>query len=94
MWRPSDVLVTWALRLYTSRSLCSGWLKHLHFPEVKNQFVLQRLQGMDPTNFTVPVSDTQLAKQIVNTMSVNVAERRLARILPAAGLVEHGTGHD
>ena len=45
---------------------------------------------MDPTNFTVAVSDTQLAKQIGNTMSVNVVERLLARILPAAGLVKHG----
>lgn len=46
-----------------------------------------RLQGMDPSTFKVVVSDKQLGKQLGNTMSVNVLERLLARLLPAAGLV-------
>jgi len=34
----------------------------------------------------VAVSDAQLGKQLGNTMSVNVLERLLVRLLPAAGL--------
>jgi len=49
-----------------------------------------RLQGMDPTRFTVAVTDSQLGKQLGNTMSVNVFERLLVRVLPAAKLVKRG----
>ena len=49
-----------------------------------------RLQGMCPTEFTVAVTDAQLRKQLGNAMSVNVLERLLVRVLPAAGLVQHG----
>ena len=49
---------------------------------------------MGPTNFTVAVSDAQLAQQIGNAMRVNVLERLLARILPAAGLVNNGMCFD
>ena len=48
------------------------------------------LQGMKPTEFTLAVSDAQLARQIGNAMSVNGVERLLMRVLPAAGLVKHG----
>ena len=51
---------------------------------------MMRLQGMDPTEFTVAVTDTQLRKQLGNAMSVNVLERLLVCVLPAAGLVKHG----
>lgn len=47
---------------------------------------MMRLQGMDPTTFKVAVSETQLGKQLGNTMSVNVFERLLVRVLPAAKL--------
>ena len=48
-----------------------------------------RLQGMDPSNFhVVSVSEYQLGRQLGNTMSVNVLERILTRLLPAAGLVK------
>ena len=50
-----------------------------------------RLQGMDPKNFVVAVSGTQLGNQLGNTMSVNVIERLLGRVLPAVGLVKHGS---
>ena len=46
-----------------------------------------RLQGMDPSKFNVSVSECQLGKQLGNTMSVNVLERIMTRLLPAAGLV-------
>ena len=46
-----------------------------------------RLQGMDPSKFIVSVSEFQLGKQLGNTMSVNVLERIMTRLLPAAGLV-------
>ena len=49
-----------------------------------------RLQGMDPTEFIAVVSDSQLGKQLGNAMSVNVLERILARVLPAAGLAKPG----
>mmetsp|Transcript_33737 Transcript_33737/g.85291 ORF Transcript_33737/g.85291 Transcript_33737/m.85291 type:complete len:344 (+) Transcript_33737:3-1034(+) len=48
---------------------------------------MMRLQGMNPSKFRQVVSDTQLGKQLGNTMSVNVLERLLVRLLPAAGLV-------
>mmetsp|Transcript_33738 Transcript_33738/g.85296 ORF Transcript_33738/g.85296 Transcript_33738/m.85296 type:complete len:396 (+) Transcript_33738:139-1326(+) len=48
---------------------------------------MMRLQGMDPSKFRQAVSDPQLGKQLGNTMSVNVLERLLVRLLPAAGLV-------
>merc|ERR1712129_352623 len=48
---------------------------------------MMRLQGMDPTKFTVAVSDAQLGKQLGNTMSVCVLERLFTRLLPAAKLV-------
>jgi DNA (cytosine-5)-methyltransferase 1 len=51
---------------------------------------MMRLQGMDPTNFTVAVSECQLGKQLGNTMSVNVLERLFTRLLPAAKLVRRG----
>lgn len=51
---------------------------------------MMRLQGMDPTRFTVAVTDSQLGKQLGNTMSVNVFERLLVRVLPAAKLVKRG----
>merc|ERR1712079_149102 len=51
---------------------------------------MMRLQGIEPENFKVVVSDTQLGKQIGNSMSVNVLERVLLRALPAGGLVGHG----
>jgi len=47
---------------------------------------MMRLQGMNPSKFRVAVSDAQLGKQLGNTMSVNVLERLLVRLLPAAGL--------
>ena len=45
---------------------------------------------MDPSRFIKAVSDNQLRAQLGNTMSVNVIERILIRVLPAAGLVKHG----
>ena len=45
---------------------------------------------MVPTEFTVAVTDAQLKKQLGNAMSVNDMERLLVRVLPAAGLVQHG----
>ena len=51
---------------------------------------MMRLQGMDPTKFRVVVSEAQLGKQLGNTMSVNVLERLLVRLLPAAGLASTG----
>jgi len=55
---------------------------------------MMRLQGMDPTTFKLAVSETQLGKQLGNTMSVNVLERLFARLLPAARLVRHGDVKD
>merc|ERR1712194_299891 len=48
---------------------------------------MMRLQGMDPTKFTVAVSESRLGHQLGNTMSVCVLERLFTRILPAAKLV-------
>lgn len=47
-----------------------------------------RLHGMNPANFKVVVSEPQLGMQLGNAMSVNVLERLLVRLLPAAGLVD------
>ena len=49
-----------------------------------------KLQGITPpkNGFKVAVPVGQLARQIGNAMSVNVLERLLVRILPAAGLVK------
>ena len=59
------------------------WISHygrpLNLPEKC------RLQGMDPRRLEVVVSDTEFAKQLGNTMSVNVLERILVAALPAAG---------
>jgi len=49
-----------------------------------------RLQGMNPTAFKVAVSESQLGRQIGNTMSVNVLERLFVQILPAAKLAAKG----
>jgi DNA (cytosine-5)-methyltransferase 1 len=51
---------------------------------------MMRLQGMNPNNFMIAVPESQLGKQLGNTMSVNVIERVLVRLLPAAKLVRHG----
>lgn len=45
-----------------------------------------RLQGMNPSTFKVAVPESELGKQLGNTMSVNVLERLFVRLLPAAGL--------
>ena len=47
-----------------------------------------RLQGMSPEKMKKPgnVSERQFAMQVGNAMSVNVVERILTRLLPAAGL--------
>lgn len=55
---------------------------------------MMRLQGMDPTQFTVAVAENQLGKQLGNTMSVNVLERLFTRLLPAAKLVRSQTLKD
>merc|ERR1719382_257269 len=55
---------------------------------------MMRLQGMDPKSFKVVVSDAPLGKQLGNTMSVNVLERLLVRLLPAAGLARKGSLRD
>lgn len=48
---------------------------------------MMRLQGMVPEDFKVTVSEAQWGNQIGNSMSVNVLERILVRLLPKAGLV-------
>ena len=53
-----------------------------------------RLQGMDPTKFVIAVTGPQLKKQLGHTMSVNVSERLLKRVLPAAGLAKRDTLFD
>ncbi len=50
-----------------------------------------RLQGMDPTTFTVAVPERSLGQQIGNAMSVNVIERVLLRALKAANLIPNDT---
>ena len=41
---------------------------------------------MNPDKLKQVVTDTQWRKQLGNTMSVNVVERLLSRLLPAVGL--------
>ena len=41
---------------------------------------------MNPDKLKQVVTDTQWRKQLGNTMSVNVVERLLVRLLPAVGL--------
>lgn len=55
---------------------------------------MMRLQGMDPTKFVQAVSDRQLGRQLGNTMSVNVVERLLFKVLPAARLVKKNAVND
>ena len=45
-----------------------------------------RLQGFQPSQFRTVVSSSELGKQCGNAMSVNVLERVLAKLLPAARL--------
>ena len=45
-----------------------------------------RLQGMNPDKLKQVVSDAQWHMQLGNSMSVNVVERLLSRLLPAVGL--------
>lgn len=55
---------------------------------------IMRLQGMNPTTFKVAVSAGQLGRQLGNTMSVNVLERLLFKVLPAAKLVRKSEVED
>lgn len=55
---------------------------------------MMRLQGMNDKGFVKQVSDLSLGKQIGNAMSVNVLERILVRLLPAAGLYPAARLHD
>jgi len=50
---------------------------------------MMRLQGMDPTKFRVAVTEDQLREQLQMTTPVNVLERLMVRVLPAAKLVQH-----
>jgi len=59
-----------------------------------NKHEMMRLQGINPNTFKVAVSNTQLGRQIGNSMSVNILERLFCRILPAAQLVPHGSLFD
>ena len=52
-----------------------------------------RLQGWDGP-FVSVTSDAVLGKLLGNAMSVNVLERLLAQLLPAAGLVSAGMLQD
>ena len=51
---------------------------------------MMRLQGMNPREFKLNVSECQLAQQLGNAMSFNVLERIMFRLIPAAGLGEVG----
>jgi len=55
-----------------------------------NKRDLMRLQGMKPSDLQVNVGKTSFGKQLGNAMSLNVLQRLLCSILPAAGLVPHG----
>ena len=48
---------------------------------------MMRLQGIDPNTFKVPVSDSEVGKQLGNAMSVNVVERLLQQLLGATTLL-------
>ncbi len=63
---------------------CRIWISH--YGRELNLAEKCRLQGMSPRRLNVVVSKTQFAKQLGNSMSVNVLERILAAALPAAGL--------
>ena len=52
------------------------------------------LQGMPPDVRREGISNHQMGLMIGNTMSVNVLERLLARLLPGVGLVPPGSLHD
>ena len=45
-----------------------------------------RLQGMDPSQIRVVVSDAVFTRQLGNSMSVNVVERILCQALGLAGV--------
>ena len=51
---------------------------------------MMRLQGMLPSEFNLVTSEAVLGKQLGNTMSVNVIERILVSLLPAAGFTNQG----
>ena len=50
-----------------------------------NALEMMRLMGMNPSEFTLDVTVPQVAKQIGDAMSLNVIERIIYNILPAAG---------
>ena len=47
---------------------------------------MMRLQGMGPTKFNLEVTERQPAEQLGNAMSLNVLERIMFGLIPAAGL--------
>ncbi len=53
-----------------------------------------RFQGMLSTSLEVVVSDTDFGHQLGNSMSINVLQRLLVSLLPAAGLSPPGTLQD
>ena len=52
------------------------------------------LQGISPNVRREGISDHQMGLMICNAMSVNVLERLLVRLLPAAGLVDDNCLYD
>ena len=69
-----------------TRSRHNGhWLTHKNRRMTKEEMF--RLQGMNPTQFTVDVAERTLGQQIGNAMSVNVIERVILRALIAAKLM-------
>ena len=69
-----------------SRGGIGYWVTSLGRRLVKEE--MMRFMGMNPQEFVVVVSDTALGNQIGNSMSVNVLQRLLTRLLPAAGLID------
>lgn len=55
---------------------------------------IMRLQGMSPTFVEVCVKDGMFGKQFGDAMSVNVVERIMGRLLPAAGIARTRPFHD
>ena len=53
-----------------------------------NKYEQMRYNGMKPTKFNLAVSESELGRQIGNSMAQNVVERILHSFSPAAGLVE------
>ena len=51
---------------------------------------MMRRQGMLPSEFNMVTSEAAIGKQLGNTMSVNVIERVLVSLLPAAGFTNQG----